>query len=40
MILNIVRMKAIAEKKKELSQTIALLTGTMRREMGCLRCDF
>ena len=40
MILVIIRMKVLAEKRKELSQTIALLTGSIRTEKGCRRCDF
>ena len=28
------------EKRKELSQTIALLISTIRTEKGCQRCDF
>jgi quinol monooxygenase YgiN len=33
-------MKVLAEKRKELSQTIDLLIGAMRTENGCLRCNF
>ena len=40
MILVIIRMKVLSEKRKELSQTIALLIGPMRAEKGCRRCDF
>ena len=40
MILVIIRMKVLAEKRKELSQTIALLIGSLRREKGCRRYDF
>jgi quinol monooxygenase YgiN len=40
MILVIIRMKILAEKRKELSQTIALLIGSIRTEKGCQRCDF
>ena len=40
MILLIIRMKALAEKRKELCQTIALLIGSLRTEKGCRRCDF
>ncbi len=40
MILVIMRMKVLAEKRKELSQTIASLIGSLRREKGCRRCDF
>ena len=40
MILVIIRMKVLAEKRKELSQTIASLIGSIRREKGCGRCDF
>jgi quinol monooxygenase YgiN len=40
MILFIIRMKVLAEKRKELSQTIPLLIGSLRRGKGCRRCDF
>ena len=40
MILVIMRMKVLPEKRLELSQTIALLTVAIRTEKGCLRCDF
>ena len=40
MILVIMRMKVLAEKRKELFQTIALLIGSIRTEKGCQRCDF
>ena len=42
MILLIIRMKVLPEKRKELSQTIASLIGSLslRTEKGCLRCDF
>jgi quinol monooxygenase YgiN len=40
MILVIIRMKVLAEKRKELSQTITSLIGPMRTEKGCRRCDF
>jgi quinol monooxygenase YgiN len=33
-------MKVLSEKRKELSQTIALLIGPMRAEKGCKHCDF
>ena len=33
-------MKVLAEKRKELSQTIASLIGSIRMEKGCQRCDF
>ena len=33
-------MKGFAEKRKELSQTIALLIGSIKTEKGCQRCDF
>ncbi|MEN6360858.1 MAG: antibiotic biosynthesis monooxygenase family protein [Smithella sp.] len=39
MIFVIVRMRVIAEKRKELSQTIISLIGSMRTEKGCRRCD-
>ena len=40
MILVILRMKVFSEKRKELSQTIASLMGSIRSEKGCKRCDF
>ena len=40
MILVIVRMEVLPEKRKELSQTIASLIGSVRTEKGCKRCDF
>ena len=40
MILVIIRMKVLSEKRMELSQTIASLTGSIRTEKGCKRCDF
>ncbi len=40
MILIIIRMKVIPEKRKELSQTIVSLIGSIRTEKGCKRCDF
>src|SRR4030042_6159989 len=40
MILVIIRMRVIAEKRKELSQTIASLIGSIRTEKGCQRCNF
>ena len=40
MILVIIRMKVLAEKRKELCQTISLLIGALRKEKGCERCDF
>jgi quinol monooxygenase YgiN len=40
MILVIIRMKVLAEKRMELSQTIASLIGSIRTEKGCQRCDF
>jgi len=33
-------MRVLAEKRKELSQTIASLIGSIRTEKGCQRCDF
>lgn len=39
MILVITRMKVISEKRMELSQTIASLSGSIRKERGCLRCE-
>ena len=40
MILVIIRMKVLSEKRMELSQTIASLSGSIRMEKGCRRCDF
>ena len=40
MILLIIRMKVLAEKRKELTQTIASLIGSLRTEKGCRRGDF
>jgi quinol monooxygenase YgiN len=40
MILVIIHMKVLAEKRKELSQTIASLIGLIRTEKGCRRCNF
>ena len=33
-------MKVLSEKRMELSQTIASLSGSTRMEKGCQRCDF
>jgi len=40
MILVITRMKVLPEKRMELSQTISSLSGSIRMETGCRRCDF
>jgi quinol monooxygenase YgiN len=40
MILVIIRMKILPEKRVELCQTIVSLIGSLRTEKGCLRCDF
>jgi len=40
MILVIIRIRVLEEKRKELSQTIASLIGSIRTEKGCRRCDF
>jgi quinol monooxygenase YgiN len=40
MILVVIRMKVPSEKRMELSQTIALLTASIKAEKGCRRCDF
>jgi quinol monooxygenase YgiN len=40
MILVIIRMRVLDEKRMELSQTIASLIGSIRTEKGCRRCDF
>jgi len=33
-------MKVLSEKRMELSQTIASLSGSIRMEKGCQSCDF
>src|SRR5450759_1229931 len=40
MILVTIRMNVRSEKRMELSQTIASLSGSTRMEKGCQRCDF
>jgi len=40
MILVLIRMNALSEKRMELSQTIASLSDSIRKENGCRRCDF
>ncbi len=40
MVLLIIRMKVLPEKRMELSQTIASLIGSIRTEKGCKSCDF
>lgn len=40
MILVIIRMDVLSGKRMELSQTIASLMGSIRKEKGCLRCNF
>ncbi|MBA3028617.1 MAG: hypothetical protein FP816_07385 [Desulfobacteraceae bacterium] len=40
MILLIIRMKVFPEKRKELSQAMTCLAGSIRTEKGCGRCDF
>ena len=40
MILVTIRMNVLPEKRMELSQTIASLSGSTRTEKGCRRCDF
>jgi quinol monooxygenase YgiN len=40
MILIMIRMKVLSEKRMELSQTIASLIGSIRAEKGCRSCDF
>jgi quinol monooxygenase YgiN len=39
MILLIIRMKVVSEKRMELTQTIASLSGSIRMEKGCRRCE-
>ena len=33
-------MKVLSDKRLELSQTIASLSGSIRTQKGCRRCDF
>jgi quinol monooxygenase YgiN len=40
MILVITRMKVLYDKRMELSQMITSLSGSIRMEKGCRRCDF
>ncbi len=40
MILVNIRMNVLSEKRMELSQTIASLSGSIRMEKGCRSCDF
>src|SRR5665647_748387 len=40
MILVIMRMNVLSEKRMELSQTITSLSGSTRMKKGCQRCDF
>jgi quinol monooxygenase YgiN len=40
MILVVIRMKVLPEKRQELSQTIASLSGSIRKEKGCRRIEF
>jgi len=40
MIMVAIRTKVLAEKRKELSQTIAFLIGSLRRGKGRRRYDF
>jgi quinol monooxygenase YgiN len=40
MILVTIRMRVLSEKRKELSQTIDSLIGSIRAAKGCRRCDF
>jgi quinol monooxygenase YgiN len=40
MIMVIIRMEVLSEKRMELLQTIASLISSIRTEKGCRRCDF
>ena len=40
MVMVIIRMRVLSEKRLELSQTITSLIGSIRTEKGCKRCDF
>ena len=39
MILVIIRMNVLSEKRMEFSQTMTSLCGSIRMEKGCRRCD-
>jgi quinol monooxygenase YgiN len=40
MVLVIIRMRVLSEKRMELSQAIGSLIGSIRMEKGCKRCNF
>ena len=40
MILVIIRMNVLSEKRMELSQTVVSLSDSIKMEKGCQRCDF
>jgi len=40
MILVVIRMKVLSEKRMEMLQTVTSLIGFIRTEKGCKRCDF
>lgn len=40
MIMVIIRIKVLSEKRMELTQTIVSLSGSIEVENGCLRCGF
>ena len=40
MILVIIRMNVLSEKRTELSQTLRSLSDSIKAEKGCRRCDF
>ena len=40
MVLVIIRMRVLSEKRMELSQAIGSLISSIRTEKGCRRCDF
>jgi quinol monooxygenase YgiN len=40
MILMMIRMKVLPEKRKELHQALTSLVGSIRTQLGCGRCDF
>jgi quinol monooxygenase YgiN len=40
MIVAIIRMDVLPDKRMELSQTIASLSGSIKQEKGCKRYDF
>jgi len=40
MILVVIRMNVLSEKRLELTQTLAALSASIEMQKGCQRCDF